>query len=315
MGAGANAAVRIGVCMTDQDLTNILLDALGKRIGEPEAVRLAEVLGKTAFKSATPNNQPGISAAKLGLEVGAHIDVKNRALWPPRKQGRLWITYVTHAFIRPNYRGALPADFDWQMDDAALSSRFERRVEGAIKAIRFMLPPPRGGLKAVAELASDGRPRHLYLAVESERAYASVYPDAKRAHTVEAGFFAAWCALEGVLRDGRLDAQQQEALLMRRISPHAFLAGVLGGLLWQADVKPEFNAFCHAYMNELMEPREFAALGDIREIFGQSNYWRTSGEPLTEDSWANYDRIAPRYAQRLAQWRRGEITSVVDGPR
>ena len=68
-------------------------------------------------------------------------------------------------------------------------------------------------------------------------------------------------------------------------------------------------------MNELMEPREAAALGDIREIFGQSNYWRTSGEPLTEDSWTNYDRIAPRYAQRLAQWQRGEITSVVDGPR
>jgi hypothetical protein len=301
--------------MSGQDLTNVLLDALGKRIEESEAMRLAEALGKTAFKSATPNNQPGISAAKLGLEVGTHIDVKNRALWPPRKQGRLWITYVTHAFIRPSYRGALPADFDWQMDDAALSSRFERRVEGAINAIRFTLPPPRAGLKAVAELASDGRPRHLYLAVDSERAYASVYPDAKPAHTVEAGFFAAWCALEGVLREGRLDTKRQEALLMRRISPHAFLASALGGQLWQADVKPEFNAFCHAYMNELMEPREAASLSDIREIFGQSNYWRTSGEPLTEDSWANYDRIAPRYAQRLAQWQRGEITSVVDRPR
>jgi hypothetical protein len=298
-----------------EDLTNLLLDALGKRIEEPEAVRLAEALGKNAFKSATPNNQPGISAAKLGLDVGTHIDVKNRALWPPRKQGRLWVTYVTHAFIRPNYRGTLPADFDWQMEDAALGARFERRVEGAINAIRFSLPPPRQGLKAVVELASDGRPRHLYLAVDSERAYASIYPDAKPVHTVEAGFFAAWCALEGLLREGRLDTSQQDALRSRRISSHAFLANALGGLLWQADVKPEFNAFCHAYMNELMEPREAAALGDIREIFGQSNYWRTSGEPLTEDSWTNYDRIAPRYAQRLAQWQRGEITSVVDGPR
>jgi hypothetical protein len=34
---------------------------------------------------------------------------------------------------------------------------------------------------------------------------------------------------------------------------------------------------------------------------------------MTEDSWANYDRIAPRYAERLAQWQRGEITSAVDG--
>jgi hypothetical protein len=301
--------------MAEKNLTNLLLDALGKRIEEPEAVALAGALGKTAFKSATPSNQPGIGAAKLGLEVGTHLNVKNRSFWPPRKQGRLWVTYVTHAFIRPNYPGPLPADFEWQMDDAALSARFERRVEGAIEAIRFMVPPPREGLKAVIQLGGDGRPRHLYLAVASERDYASVYPDDKPENTIEAGFFAAWCALQGVLREGRLDRAQQEALAARTISPHAFLRGPLGGLLWEADVKGEFNSFCHAYMNELMEPRGAAALADIREIFGQSNYWRTPGEPMTEDSWSNYDRIAPRYAQRLVQWRRGEIASVVDRPR
>jgi hypothetical protein len=118
-----------------------------------------------------------------------------------------------------------------------------------------------------------------------------------------------------VLREGRLDAAQQDALRARSISPRALLAGPLGGLLWQADVKPEFNAFCHAYMNELTQPREAAALGDLKQIFGESNYWRTPDEPVTEDSWANYERIAPRYAERLAQWQRGEITSVVDGPR
>jgi len=301
--------------VTAEDVTPVLLDALGKRIEEPAAVRLAEALGKKPFKSATPNNHPGLGSAKLGLEVGTHIDVKNRAFWPPRKQGRLWVTWVTHAFISQRYRGTLPADFDWQMDDAALSARFERRVEGAINAIRFTLPPPRDGLKAIAELAGDGRPRHLYLAVVSERAYATIYPGDKPEHTVEAGFFSAWCALHGVLREGRLDAAQQDALRARSISPRALLAGPLGGLLWQSDVKPEFNAFCHAYMNELTQPREATALGDLKQIFGESNYWRTPGEPVTEDSWANYERIAPRYAERLAQWQRGEITSVVDGPR
>jgi hypothetical protein len=68
------------------DLTNVLLDALGKRIEEPEAERLAEALGKKAFKSGTPNNQPGIGSAKLGLEVGTHIDVKNRTFWPLRRE-------------------------------------------------------------------------------------------------------------------------------------------------------------------------------------------------------------------------------------
>lgn len=102
--------------MAPHNLTNLLLDALGKRIEEPQAVALAEALGAKPFKSATPNNQPGIGSAKLGLEVGTNLDVKNRSFWPPRKQGRLWVTWVTHAFIRPNYPGPLPAAFDWQMD-------------------------------------------------------------------------------------------------------------------------------------------------------------------------------------------------------
>jgi hypothetical protein len=309
---GRRPRIAIGDRMTDQDLTQLLLDALGKRIEDAEAIALAVALGKKTFKSATPSNQPAISAAKLGLAAGTHIDIKNRAWWPPRKQGRLWVTYVSHAFIRPNYRGALPPDFDWQMDDAALSARFERRVEGTIKAVRFTLPPPREGLKAIVELGGDGRPRHLYLGIAQERAYATIYPDDKPEHNIEAGFFAAWCALEGLLREGRLDAGQQHALRGRRGSPRAILENALGGLLWQADVRPEFDAFCHAYMNRLMQPEEATALGDARQIFGEANYWRGADEPFTKDSWANYDRIAPRYAQRLAQWRRGEITSMVD---
>jgi hypothetical protein len=309
---GRRPRIAIGDRMTGQDLTQILLDALGKRIEDAEAIALAVALGKNAFKSATLNNQPGISAAKLGLDVGTHIEVKNRACWPPRKQGRVWVTFVTHAFIRPNYPGALPQGFDWQMDDVALSARFERRVEGTIKAVRFTLPPPREGLRFIAELGGDGRPRHLYLGVTQERAYVTIFPDDKPEHSVEGSFFAAWCGLEGVLREGRLDADQQHALLGRRGSPRAFLEKALGGLFWQADVRPEFNSFCHAYMNRLMQPEEATNLSDARQIFGEANYWRGPGEPITKDSWANYDRIAPRYAQRLAQWRRGEITSMVD---
>ena len=60
-----------------------------------------------------------------------------------------------------------------------------------------------------------------------------------------------------------------------------------------------------------MQPDAAAALPDAREIFGESNFWRKPGEALTQDSWENYDRIAPRYALRLAQWRRGEIASKV----
>jgi hypothetical protein len=51
-------------------------------------------------------------------------------------------------------------------------------------------------------------------------------------------------------------------------------------------------------MNELTQPREAAALGDLKQIFGEQ-LLAHAGEPVTEDSWANHDRIAPRYAERL----------------
>ena len=38
--------------------------------------------------------------------------IYNRALWPPRKDGRVWRTWVSHAHVYVNYRGSLPAGFD-----------------------------------------------------------------------------------------------------------------------------------------------------------------------------------------------------------
>jgi hypothetical protein len=173
------------------------------------------------------------------------------------------------------------------------------------------LPPPRAGLFASSELADHGRPAHLLVGVAVEREYATIYPGSKPEHSVESGFFAAWCALAGVLRDGRIDRQHRDALEARSLPPSSCLATALGGLLWQGDVKPEFDAFCFAYMKRLMEPEGAAALPDAKEIFGGHNFWRKADEKPTDDSWENYDRIAPRYALRLAQWQRGEITSQV----
>jgi hypothetical protein len=80
--------------MTDHDLTPSLLDALGRRIGDPAAARLATALGKKPFKSATPNNNPTIVDRKRGLEIGTGMEIGNRAYWPPHKDGRLWVTWV-----------------------------------------------------------------------------------------------------------------------------------------------------------------------------------------------------------------------------
>ena len=174
--------------MAGQDLTPLLLDALGKRIDDPVAITLAAALGKTPFKSATPNKSHAIADRKRGLEVASGMMIRNRDYWPYRKEGRVWVTWVSHAFVYPNYRGSLPAGLDWQMDELALRARFTRRVEGVLRDIRFTLPPPRDGLSASVELNGDGRPRHLLLAIAQERDYATIHPGSQSEHNIENGF-------------------------------------------------------------------------------------------------------------------------------
>ncbi len=301
----------MGDRMSTADLTPLLMDALGKRIEDPAAIAFSGALGKRPFKRATLNNSPWLIDRKLGLEIATSVEIRNRAYWPPRKEGRVFVTWVSHVFIRPSYPGSVPAGFDWHMNDAALSARFERRVEGVQRAVRFTLPPPRDGLFASAELNEDGRPAHLLMGVAVERQYATIFAESRPEHNVEKGFFAAWCALSGLVHEGRIDQGHLDALKLRSVPPSFCLTTALEGLLWQGDVKPECDAFCFAYMNRLMKPDDAAALPDSKEIFGGSNFWRKADEPLTEDSWENYDRIAPRYCLRLEQWRRGEITSTV----
>jgi hypothetical protein len=294
--------------MPDPDLTPLLLDALGARNDAPAALALTAALGKKPPKPATPNNSPWLIDRKRGVEIALSVELRNRAFWPPRKEGRVWVTYVSHAFIRPAFGGSLPAGFDWRADDAGLSARFARRVEGVQRAVRFTLPPPRDGLFASAELGDDGHPMHLLIGVAVEREYATILPGSRPEHDVEAGFFAAWCALSGLLRGGRIEAEPLAALESRSVPPSHCLAAALGGLLWQGDVRREFG---FAYMHRLMEPDGACASQDANEIFGGTNVWRKAGETPTADSWENYDRIAPRYTLRLAQWRKGEIASKV----
>lgn len=181
-------------------------------------------------------------------------------------------------------------------------------------ARRFALPLPREGLRATVELGSDGQPSHLYVAVIQERDYATIDPGSRGEHDIELGLFAGWCAINGILREGRLEAERLDALRARQVTPLTFFSTTLGGLLWEGDVKPEFDSFCYAYMRRLTEPKEATRLRDVQTIFGEDNYRRRAGEPITEDSWTNYDRVASRYTQRPEQWRRGETNSMVDLP-
>jgi hypothetical protein len=95
------------------------------------------------------------------------------------------------------------------------------------------------------------------------------------------------------------------ALRKREITPLAFFSTALDGLLWSGDVKPEHHAFCKTYMTLSVGHDEANALADIRDVFGEKNYWRKGDEARTPDDWASYDRIESRFTKRLDEWRRG----------
>jgi hypothetical protein len=287
------------------DLTPIVVAALGKRIDEAAAVRLAIAIGKKPFRNATPNERCDIGDKKrLGIEVVANMILYNRDYWPPRKESRKWVTWVTNIFIYPHYAGSLPDGFDWQMDDAALSARFERKEFPEIGQIRFVLKPPRAGLIATTTLGDDGRPRLLYLAVAEEGRYATRYPESLPENCVEDAFLAAWCAVSGLLREDRNSHADMSALRERKITPLTFFSTALDGLLWSGDVKPEYQPFCKAYTDVAKED-EGSATHDIKDVFGARNHFRREGEARTPDDWASYDKIEPLLSRRLDEWRRG----------
>jgi hypothetical protein len=214
------------------------------------------------------------------------------------------VTWVTNVFIYPNYAGTLPEDFDWQMDEAALSTRFERIELPAIGQVRFVLKPPREGLIATATLGDDARPRLLYLAVAEEWRYATRFPESLPENCVEDAFLAAWCALSGLLRDGRASEAAISALREREITPLAFFSTTLDGLLWSGDVKLDYQPFCKAYTDVAKED-EGSATHDVKDVFGSRNHFRREGETRTPYDWASYDKIGPLLSRRLDEWRRG----------
>jgi hypothetical protein len=287
------------------DLTPLVIDALGKRIDDPAATRLANAIGNKPFKGATLGDRSSYigDRKEVGVEIVASMVLKNRAYWPYRKEGRRWVTWVHAAFLYPNYKGSLPDGFDWPMGEAALSSRFERKELYVPGLTRFALPNPGHGLIATVTIGNDG-PRNVYLSVEEEWPYATIYPESKSENCVEDAFFATWCAFSGLLRGTRVTADAMTAINERKITPFAFFSTALDGLLWSSDVIPEYQPFCKAYMGTI-ENSEANALQDVKDVFGEKNHWRRQGDPKTPDDWASYDRIESRFTNRLNEWRHG----------
>jgi hypothetical protein len=298
------------------DLWALMVAAIGQRIDSPAVQTLLEKIGAKPLAPATPRNDSSHTGAKsLGIEISASCDLKHRAYWPTQKEGRIWVTYVTRIMIEPPYSGPLPQGLDWAMSQEALDTAGIKTVRGALKTAYWTLPAPRDGIEIEATTSKNRAFARLWLKLPEEKDHITAstkYEKEKPLAYVEAAFFASWCALKGLLRADKFTPDLIEPLRERRMTPLQFLHGPCGQLLWSGDIAPDARGFVSDYFDGVLTPDAQRWVTDVKTVFGSSNHFRDADEAMTEDTWDNFDRIAPVIEKRYGEWRRGELKAKWD---
>lgn len=303
---------------TDDRLWTLMLAAIGQRIDSPQGLALIEAIGAKPLRAVTPHNFSDYTVAKpLGITVAATPIPKHRAYWPPRREKRAYVNYIHRIELTPPYSGHLPGGMQWSHTKADLDAIADLELRGSsrIPYWNFDAPAPDVRLTACASGNGQFPPTQpaadrllIQLAEEVDFISADVEAETRKPLLyVEDAFFAAWCGLNEVLDETRFDADALRPLRERCISPLAFLHGFCGRLLWSGDVRPPLREFLWAYYMGTRTPDELRWVTDIAAQFGSSNHFRDDPAQMTQDTWANYDAVEPRIAQRFAQWQRGEF--------
>ncbi|BAV99690.1 hypothetical protein [Lysobacter enzymogenes] len=303
---------------TDDPLWNLMLAAIGQRIDSPQGLALVEAIGAKPLRAVTPQNFSDYTVAKpLGITVSATPIPKYRAYWPERREKRAYVNYINRIELTPPYSGYLPDGMHWGIAQADLDAiaKFELRGSRKIPYWNFDAPAPEVTLTACTSINGLFPPEkpaadRLLIQLDEERDFISAYAEyeaAKPLVYVEDAFFAAWCGLNGALDETRFDSDRLRPLRERSISPLGFLHGPCGRLLWSRDLRPSSLGFVQRYYTGLGLPNQLRWVEDVKAVFGASNHLRDDPAQMTRDDWADYDRIAPRIAERYAQWQRGEL--------
>jgi hypothetical protein len=191
----------------DTDLWTLMLSAIGQRIDSPIVKALVERIGAKPLTPATPRNDASFSVAKpLGMEIAAKCHPLHRAYWPARKEGRIWLTYVTQIVLEPPFPGPLPQGLDWAMSRETLDAVGTREERGVLAIPHWVLTSPRDDLAIEATTSKKRALARLWLNLPQEKDHITASADYEKQKPlvyVEHAFFATWCALNGLLRTDR----------------------------------------------------------------------------------------------------------------
>jgi hypothetical protein len=124
------------------------------------------------------------------------------------------------------------------------------------------------------------------------------------------GMFVAWCVLNGMA--GVLHVHEfpdgLAALQERRSTPGQFILDACDEKFTDEDLNDEGNAFARAYYTASDDSGISAYLTDYEAVLGQT----VPTLYHVEDSWGNFETIAPVIERRFREWRAGTPFSTVN---
>jgi hypothetical protein len=302
----------------EDPLWNLMLAAIGQRIDSPQGLALVEAIGAKPLRAVTPQNFSDYTVAKpLGITVSATPIPKYRPYWPERREKRAYLNYINRIELNPPYSGHLPEGMHWGIAKPELDAIAKFELRGGRKVPYWSFGEPAPGVRLTActsinGLFPSGQPAadRLLITLPEEIDFISAYAEfevEKPLVYVEDAFFTAWCAMNGVLDETKFNAEIVRPLFERSVTPLAFLHGPCGRLLWSDDIRAPLREFVQVYYRGFGLPDAQRWVADVGAMFGASNHFKDDPAQMTQDSWDHYDLIAPRIAERFAQWRSGEL--------
>lgn len=287
-----------------------LVGCMGEPIDSPQSAALLAYLGKS-MKPATPrDSRTSLEAQAFGIELAATSTPHVRSLWPARKVGKIYVTYMSAVEISQQFSSPLPHGFEWGQAQADVEKRCRpRKLTYKIKTQLLNLPVGRDDVEVLPRY-EDGKLESIRIALSQELAFVTASADyevSKALVYVEDAFFAAWCALNGLLDPQKFGSAVTANIHKRTESPLAFLRDACGRLLWSNDLTEQGLAFVRVYYSGSGLPDEQSWVRDVSNTYGSSNHFRNDDEKPTPDDWKSFDKIAPRIAQRFEEWKAGKL--------
>lgn len=316
-----------------------LIAAVGQRKDAPE---VEELVAQFGGKVPLPSKKKGyVSAKKHDVELAWHWEVLAPAFYPPKKEGRKEISYVTSIWFSPTdieFAG-LPEAYSrispqmTQPEWATLPGVTVRHTH--IGDMHYLLP--------VSDLATllvsfdeDGKmDRRWTITARDHNRLAFVHSSA-RSHAfspwdplwpddqadLPMGMFMAWCVDRGRIgaRHLKEHAQLVEAVRERTMTGREFLyRAAYCNEVWSWDVSEATEPFAHSYLHCLCNRNSSTPLLGTKDGCGVDDDFMAVFTPHFKgrgleagDTWENYERFALFLDARYRDFELTRLTTDIE---